>query len=100
EKRLEINGVGYRAEVGQGKVVLHVGFSHPIEMAIPSGIEAKMEKNVLILTSADNERLGQFAANIRKVRPPEPYKGKGIKYIEEHVRRKSGKKAVANESAG
>lgn len=95
--KLEINGVGYRAAVQGQKLELNVGYSHPVSFVIPQGVEAKVEKNVIILSAADNESLGQFAANIRKVRPPEPYKGKGIKYAEEHIRRKAGKKAVASE---
>ncbi len=97
ERKLEINGVGYRAAVQGKKINLDLGFSHPIEMDIPEGIEADVKKNLLTLTGIDKQLLGQFASDIRKLRKPEPYKGKGIKYIEEHVRRKEGKKAGAAE---
>jgi len=93
-KVLEIEGVGYRAEIKGTNLVLNMGFSHPVEMAVPEGITATVEKNTINLTSVDKEALGQFAANVRKVRPPEPYKGKGIKYQGEHIIRKQGKKAV------
>ena len=96
-KKLEINGVGYKADVKGTKLVLNVGYSHPVEMSLPEGIEAKVERNLIILSGPDKEILGQLAANVRKVRPPEPYKGKGIKYLEEHIRRKVGKKAIASE---
>ncbi len=88
---LEINGVGYKAAVTGKKLVLNLGYSHPIEMEIPDGIEAKLEKNVLTLTGIDRQAVGQFAAVIRDQRPPEPYKGKGIKYSDEVIRRKAGK---------
>ncbi len=90
-KVLEINGVGYKAAVSGKKLVLTLGYSHPIEMEIPAGIEAKLEKNVLTLTGIDRQAVGQFAAVIREQRPPEPYKGKGIKYADEVIRRKAGK---------
>lgn len=93
-KILEIEGVGYRAEVKGSDLVLNVGFSHQVPMAVPAGIEAKVEKNVITLTGPDNEALGQYAANVRDVRPPEPYKGKGIRYRGEYIIRKQGKKAV------
>jgi large subunit ribosomal protein L6 len=94
EKKLEIEGVGYRAEMKGRTLVLNVGFSHPVELEVPEGLEAVVEKSVITLTGADKEALGQFAANIRKVRPPEPYKGKGIRYQGEYIIRKQGKKAV------
>ena len=72
-------------------LVLNVGFSHPVELDVPEGLAATVEKNVITITGADKEALGQFAANVRKVRPPEPYKGKGIRYSDERVRRKAGK---------
>ena len=91
EKKLEINGVGYRAAV-QGKVLnLQLGFSHDINYDLPEGIEAAVEKNVISLKSHDKQLLGQVAAEIRSFRPPEPYKGKGVKYAEEHIIRKAGK---------
>lgn len=93
ERKLEINGVGYRANV-QGNVLnLELGFSHPINYELPKSVTALVEKNTQItLTSINKQELGQTAAEIRKFRPPEPYKGKGVKYAEEHIRRKVGKK--------
>lgn len=96
-RKLEVNGVGYRAAVQGKKLNLALGFSHPIEIEIPAGIEAKVQKNVITLTGIDKQALGQFAANIKSFRPPEPYKGKGIKYAEEQIRRKEGKKVSASE---
>jgi large subunit ribosomal protein L6 len=91
-KNLEIQGVGYRAEVKGKSIVLLVGFSHPIEMAIPEGLSVSVDRNVLIeIQGISRQSVGQFAANIRSVRPPEPYKGKGIRYVGEHIRRKVGK---------
>jgi large subunit ribosomal protein L6 len=90
-KQLEINGVGYRAAV-QGKVLnLQLGFSHDINYELPEAIEASVEKNVITLKSHDKQSLGQVAAEIRSFRPPEPYKGKGVKYSDEHIVRKAGK---------
>lgn len=95
-RKLEMKGTGYRAEVKEGEVVLIVGFSHPVVMAIPQGITAAVERNVvIILTGNDRQQLGHFAAQIRAIRPPEPYKGKGIKYAEEIIKRKPGKAAKA-----
>ena len=92
-KQLEINGVGYRAAV-KGKVLnLQLGFSHDINYDLPDSIEAAVEKNVITLKSYDKQTLGQVAAEIRSFRPPEPYKGKGVKYMEEHIVRKAGKTA-------
>ncbi len=92
-KQLEINGVGYRAAV-QGKVLnLQLGFSHDINYDLADGIEATVEKNLITLKSHDKQLLGQTAAEIRSFRPPEPYKGKGVKYIDEHIVRKAGKTA-------
>ena len=93
ERKLEINGVGYRAEVSGQKMVLNLGFSHPINYPLPDGIKAKVEKNVLTLTGIDKQLLGSAAAKIRSFRPPEPYKGKGVKYMEERIIRKVGKAA-------
>lgn len=93
-KNLEIEGVGYRAEVKGKEIVLNVGFSHPVALEIPEGISAEVQKNVITFTGADVEALGQFAANVRKVKKPEPYKGKGIRYQGEYIIRKQGKKAV------
>jgi large subunit ribosomal protein L6 len=91
---LDIEGVGYRAEVKGNDLVLSVGYSHVVPLAIPEGITATVEKSVITLAGADKDALGQFAANVRKVRPPEPYKGKGIRYRGEFIIRKQGKKAV------
>ena len=89
---LEINGVGYRAEASGSTLKLTLGFSHPVEFALPEGIGATVDKNTIItLSGIDKELLGQTAATIRAFRPPEPYKGKGIKYAEETIRRKVGK---------
>ena len=89
---LEINGVGYRAESKGRSLQLALGYSHPIVFPLPTGIEAKVDKQTVItLEGADRQVLGETAAAIRKLRPPEPYKGKGIKYAEEKIRRKAGK---------
>lgn len=93
-RNLEIEGVGYRAAVEGSNIVLNVGFSHPVTLAIPEGIAAEVNKNVITLTGSDKDALGQFAADVRKVKKPEPYKGKGIRYQGEHIIRKQGKKAV------
>lgn len=93
ERQLEINGVGYKAELKGPKLVLSLGYSHPIEYALPEGITAKVDKNMLILSGIDRQALGAAASKIRSYRPPEPYKGKGIKYIEETITRKAGKTA-------
>lgn len=91
EKKLEINGVGFRAAVA-GKVVnLNLGFSHPVEFPIPEGITVTVEKNVVTIAGIDKQLVGQTAANIRSLKKPEPYKGKGIKYVDEVIRRKAGK---------
>lgn len=93
EKKLEINGVGYKAAV-KGKVVeLSLGFSHLVNYELPAGIEASIDKNVLTIKGNDKQVVGQVAAEIRGFRPPEPYKGKGVKYLEEHIVRKAGKTA-------
>jgi large subunit ribosomal protein L6 len=94
KKVLEIEGVGYRAEVQGNTLVLNMGYSHPVEMTVPEDVTAAVEKSTITLTSHDPEVLGQFAANVRAVRPPEPYKGKGIRYQGEYIIRKQGKKAV------
>src|SRR3989338_4924867 len=90
-KQLEINGVGYRANIDSGTLTLSVGFSHPVIMVPPQGVEVKVEKNVISIRGIDKQQVGEFAANVRKVRKPEPYKGKGIKYSDEIIRRKAGK---------
>ena len=97
KKELEINGVGYRFQVQGNKIVISAGYSHPVELIIPEGIKVEMpEKSTteLIVSGYDKQAVSEFAANIRKVRQPEPYKGKGIKYKDEHIRRKEGKKAA------
>jgi len=91
---LDIEGVGYRAEVRGTELVLSMGYSHPVPLTIPTGITAVVEKLAITLTGIDKDALGQFAANVRKVRKPEPYKGKGIRYRGEFIIRKQGKKAV------
>jgi len=92
ERVLEIKGIGYRAEV-QGKAILfNLGYSHPITFDLPDGISANVDKNTIVkLNGIDKELLGRTAASIRMLRPPEPYKGKGIKYAEEYIQRKAGK---------
>ena len=93
-KGLESIGVGYRFNLKGNTLVVTAGYSHPVEVVIPDGIKAECPSNTeLVLTSADKQLLGEFAANVRKIRRPEPYKGKGIRYKDEVVRRKEGKKA-------
>ncbi|HSX15052.1 MAG TPA: 50S ribosomal protein L6 [Candidatus Saccharimonadales bacterium] len=94
ERKLEINGVGYRANVAGEVLNLTLGFSHPIEVKLPAGITASVEKNVVTISGYDKQLVGQVAANIRSLKKPEPYKGKGIKYVEETIRRKAGKAAT------
>lgn len=92
ERVLEINGLGYRAEVSGKTIVLNLGYSHPINYDIPEGISVSVDKNnVMRMTGIDKEQLGHMAASIRQLRPPEPYKGKGVKYAEERIQRKAGK---------
>lgn len=92
ERTLEINGIGYRAEMKGKSIVLNLGYSHPIDFPLPDGIGATVDKNSVIkLTGIDKEKVGQTAASIRKLRKPEPYKGKGVKYAEEYIQRKAGK---------
>lgn len=93
EKKLEMHGVGYRAEVAGKKLVLHVGFSHPVEFTIPEGIEASVTKNVITLKGIDKQKLGETAATIRRIKSPEPYQGKGIRYGGEVIKLKEGKSA-------
>ncbi len=95
-RTLEISGVGYRAEVRGNVVQFSLGFSHPIVFQLPSGIQAKVERQTVVtLEGVDKQLLGEVAAAMRRLRPPEPYKGKGIKYAEEKIRRKAGKTAGA-----
>ncbi len=91
EKKLEINGVGYRGSISGDKMTLSLGFSHPVEVQIPKGISAAIDKNVITISGIDKQLVGEFAANIRGLKKPEPYKGKGIKYADETIRRKAGK---------
>jgi large subunit ribosomal protein L6 len=93
-KKLVMEGVGYKMEVKGREVVLTVGFSHTVPLSIPEDVTATVEKNVMKLESVNKESVGQFAANVRRIKPPEPYLGKGIRYEGEIVRRKQGKKAV------
>lgn len=94
-KKLQIEGIGYRAELAGKNLKLALGFSHPVIVAIPDGVTAVVEKNIITISGADKEKVGQFAASIRELKKPEPYKGKGIRYEGEHVRQKQGKKAAA-----
>ena len=92
-RKLEINGVGYRAAMQGNKLVLSLGFSHPVEMEVPAGLKVNVENNTsVIITGADKQLLGQFASEVRGKRPPEPFKGKGVKYADEYIVRKEGKK--------
>ena len=92
-RKLEINGVGYRAAMQGNKLVLSLGFSHPVEMEVPAGLKVAVENNTsLTITGADKQLLGQFASEVRAKRPPEPFKGKGVKYADEYIVRKEGKK--------
>ena len=91
EKKLEVNGVGYKAQKSGKKLTLSLGYSHPVEMEDPEGIETVVEGNIITVKGIDKEKVGQFASEIRDKRRPEPYKGKGIKYSTEVIRRKEGK---------
>ena len=90
-KVLEVNGVGYKAQKQGKKLVLSLGYSHPVEMDDPEGVESAVEGNKITVSGISKEKVGQYAAEIRGKRPPEPYKGKGIKYSDEIIRRKVGK---------
>ena len=90
-KQLEINGIGFKAQVQGDKLVLNVGFSHPVEYRIPEGMQMAVDKNVITVSGIDKQQVGQVAAEIRAIKKPEPYKGKGIKYLDEVIRRKAGK---------
>jgi len=91
EKKLELNGVGFKVAASPGKLTMALGFSHPVEVIIPTDLTVVVEKNVITISGADKQRVGQFAANVRELKKPEPYKGKGIKYIDEVILRKAGK---------
>lgn len=90
-RSLEINGVGYRAAIKGKTLELLLGFSHPINFEIPTGVEISVDKNIITIKGSDKQQIGQIAADIRGFRPPEPYKGKGVKYVEERIIRKAGK---------
>jgi len=92
-KSLELNGVGFRMEINGKKLKMALGFSHPVEVEVKEGLEVKIENNVLTISGIDKQRVGQFASEIRSLKPVEPYKGKGFRYVGEIVRRKEGKKA-------
>ncbi len=94
EKKLEMNGIGFKAEVKGKNLVLEVGYSHSVTFPIPINIEVIVEKNIITVKGTDKQLVGNVAAEIREVRPPEPYKGSGIKYADEKIRRKAGKAAV------
>ena len=94
EKKMELNGVGFKVRVEGKDLILDVGFSHPVKVTAPEGISFSTEKNVITVSGIDKELVGRIAADIRRVRPPEPYKGKGIKYQNEILRKKLGKKAA------
>ena len=95
EKKLQLEGIGYRAGVEGDDLVMQVGFSHPVRVKKVEGIKFSVEKNIITVTGIDKETVGQTAAKIRAIKKPEPYKGKGIRYVGEHVRKKAGKKVVA-----
>jgi large subunit ribosomal protein L6 len=94
-KALEFSGVGYRAEVSGKTLKMALGYSHPVIHEIPEGLEVKVQKSTITISGIDRHAIGQFAANVRASRPPEPYKGKGIRYADEHIRRKAGKAGKA-----
>lgn len=94
EKKLEVVGIGYQAKIEGKELVLKVGFSHPVRLKIPDGLNLTVEKNIISVSGIDKQKVGDFCAKIRKIRPPDPYKGKGIRYFGEKVRKKEGKKAV------
>jgi large subunit ribosomal protein L6 len=95
EKKLEIIGVGYKAALTGDKLVLNIGFSHPVEFELPKNISVNIDKNIINIAGVDKQLVGEIAARIRAVRPPEPYKGTGIKYVDEVIRKKAGKAAKA-----
>lgn len=97
EKKLEINGVGYKASVSGAKLTLNVGYSHPVIYQLPEGIKTEVQANIIVINGIDKQLVGETAAQIRKIRKPEPYKGKGIKYVDEVLRHKAGKTAGKTE---
>lgn len=96
-KQLEVQGVGYKAKVEGKELSCELGFTHPRVMQIPEGLEVKIEKNMLTISGIDKQLVGEFSAQIRKLKPPEPYKGKGIRYVGEYVIRKEGKRSGGDE---
>ncbi len=98
EKKLVIEGIGYKAEVNGDKLVLNIGYSHPVFVDIPKGIEVSVEKNVISIKGISKQNVGDFAANVRKLRKTNPYSGKGIHYQGEHIIRKTGKKVASSSS--
>ena len=94
EKKLEIQGIGFKAAIEGEEIILNVGFSHPVKIKIPFGLKISVEKNIIIISGIDKELVGQFSAIIRKIKPPEPYKGKGIRYLGEYVQKKVGKRVA------
>jgi len=94
EKKLILEGVGFKSEVAGTSLNLALGFSHPVKMAIPEGLNVKAEKNVITISGIDKEKVGQFASQVRSMKKPEPYKGKGFRYEGEVIRRKQGKKSA------
>ena len=96
EKQLEVNGVGYKVSIAGNKLTLNVGYSHPVDYELPQGVAGKVEKNVITISGINKQQVGEAAAQIRKIRKPEPYKGKGIKYMDEVIRRKAGKTAASS----
>ena len=97
-KKLELVGAGYRARMDGNSLVLAIGFSHPVKFDPPQGIEFSLEENKIVVSGVDKQKVGKIASEIRAVRPPDPYKAKGVKYEGEHVRRKAGKAAKAGAS--
>lgn len=97
-KKLEVNGIGFRVALQGKKLVLNIGFSHPVEFKLPSGVTAQVDKNVITIAGISKQLVGETAARIRALRRPEPYKGKGIKYLDEQIRRKAGKVVKGTET--
>lgn len=95
EKQLVVEGIGYKVDLQGNKIVLNVGFSHPVELEIPADLEVSVDKNTITVKGIDKQKVGQFASEIRTVKKPEPYKGKGIRYSDEVVRRKEGKRVAS-----
>lgn len=94
EKRLDVQGIGYKAALEGKNLVLSVGYSHPVKFPVPDGVKVSLEKSFVIISGIDRQLIGQVAATIRKIKKPEPYQGKGIRYVGEQVRRKEGKKVA------